>query len=69
MWVFMTEKSKTTYVSVFKELRDVFDITIESSMTDFEAAMRDGLKEVYPKIVINGCWFHYCQVCIIFSFS
>lgn len=28
-------------------------------MTDFEAALRKALKQLYPKAKLKGCWFHY----------
>ena len=38
-------------------------ISPKYSMSDFEKAMRKGIKNVYPEIKINGCHFHFCQVC------
>lgn len=28
-------------------------------MSDFEAGLRKALREVYPKAVVSGCWFHF----------
>lgn len=33
----------------------------DSIMTDFEAAMRNALRELLPHTHIRGCWFHYCR--------
>lgn len=30
-------------------------------MTDFEVAMRNAIRYVYPGIQIHTCWFHLCQ--------
>lgn len=30
-------------------------------MSDYERAMRNALRTVYPNCKIIGCWFHFCQ--------
>lgn len=30
-------------------------------MTDYEKAMRNALRELFPNSQLYGCWFHYCQ--------
>lgn len=30
-------------------------------MTDFETAMRNGLRKVFPEAQLKGCWFHYTR--------
>lgn len=36
-------------------------VTGHSIMTDFEKAMRNGIRHVYPTIKMYTCWFHFCQ--------
>ena len=31
-------------------------------MCDFEAALLNGLKEIFPEADMTGCWFHFSQV-------
>ena len=33
-----------------------------SSMSDWELALRNALKEVYPNTNVLGCWFHLTQI-------
>lgn len=30
-------------------------------MTDYERAMRQALRKLYPQAKLNACWFHFCQ--------
>ena len=30
-------------------------------MCDFEAALLNGLKEIFPEADVTGCWFHFSQ--------
>lgn len=42
----------------------MFQLKPKQFMTDFESGLRKALKEVYPKAVLYGCWFHY-RKCIL----
>lgn len=33
----------------------------ESIMTDFEVAMRNALRVIFPGVELNCCWFHFTQ--------
>ncbi|XP_044575625.1 uncharacterized protein LOC123259326 [Cotesia glomerata] len=62
-WVLMTKKSTIAYktaLSYFKtELAT--HITPQTIMTDFEAALDNAIKSVFPEAVHTGCFFHFCQ--------
>ena len=58
----MTSKDQGLYTAVLNRIVNLvpqFQPTI--SMSDWEAAPRNALKEVYPNINNYGCWFHFSQ--------
>lgn len=58
----MTNKSEASYRHVFLYINEhVFDMTCNSFMTDYELAMRNALRFVYPNAQFFACWFHFCQ--------
>lgn len=58
----MTRKTTKCYEAVFRYIKEhIFDCEGESFMTDYESAMRQGLKNVFPNNKLHACWFHYCQ--------
>ncbi|CAD6227404.1 GSCOCG00011996001-RA-CDS [Cotesia congregata] len=63
-WVLMNNKS-TCYLRVFKFLADNFkNFKPKYSMTDYEIALRNSLKEIFPGIQTKTCYFHYSQAVI-----
>lgn len=61
IYVLMSRKTERCYTHIFQSLRDSFPLNGKSIMTDFETAMRNALRNVYPNIELNTCWFHFCQ--------
>lgn len=57
----MSRKSERCYIHLFTALKQIFDLTGESFMTDFEIAMRNAIRHVYPGARLHTCWFHFCQ--------
>lgn len=58
----MSKKSQKCYTHVFQTLKEIFPLNGKSIMSDFESAMRNGIRNVYPTIKLYTCWFHFCQV-------
>ena len=56
----MTTKSQALYIAVLERIK-VPHFKPSASMSDWEIAPRNALKEVFPQIGIYGCWFHYTQ--------
>ena len=58
----MNKKSEEAYISLFKYLdENIFKLNAATFMTDYETAMRNALKLIYPNSKLYGCWFHFCQ--------
>ena len=58
----MTTKSQALYIAVLERISSkVPHFKPSASMSDWEIAPRNALKEVFPQIGIYGCWFHYTQ--------
>lgn len=57
----MSSKKKTLYKKIFKYLRDTFRISPKKVMSDFEASLRNAIKETWENSLILGCRFHYKQ--------
>ena len=62
--VIMTGKSGALYKAVFKKIKEELPDSVnpETVMCDFEAALLNGLKEIFPEADVTGCWFHFSQV-------
>lgn len=61
IYVLMSRKSERCYVHLFQTLQQMFPLNGHSVMTDFELAMRNAIRTVYPHIKLYTCWFHFCQ--------
>lgn len=67
IYVVMTEQSEENYTHVLKFIRDAVlpgnncFSTPSAALSDFEPAMRNAIRKVWPKIEVRGCNFHLCQ--------
>jgi len=66
--VLMTHKSEFSYRMIFHNLNTIikakkikFNFEKKHIMTDFEHALRNTLKELYPNCYLEGCFFHYSK--------
>lgn len=58
----MESKSTKAYECVFRLLKQYLqNITILSSMTDYEYAVINAVKKVYPDCEVKGCFFHFAK--------
>ena len=56
----MTGKYKELYKAIMINICGLLpELNPTSSMSDWEAAPRNALKEVYPNTNVLGCWFHF----------
>lgn len=61
-YILMTRKTEAAYTHVFQNIENtLFKLEPTSVMSDYERALRNALRTVYPNAQIIGCWFHFCQ--------
>lgn len=57
----MTNKSTELYERIFKYIeKNIFKLQPARFMADFESGLRKAIKNCYPYVALNGCWYHYC---------
>lgn len=60
MYVIMEKKTEKSYVKVFEILKTLLPTTqINTCMSDYEAALRKAVRNVFPGITVKGCFFHF----------
>lgn len=58
----MTRKTQEAYTHLFQCIEaEIINLEPTSFMTDYEVAMRNALRVVFPEAQLSSCWFHYCQ--------
>ena len=58
----MTAKDQNLYKAVLNDIRNLIpQFQPEVTMSDWEAAPRNAVKEIYPNVKHYGCWFHFSQ--------
>lgn len=62
----MDSKTIEAYTAVFECIvRLIPEYEIQEVLTDYENALKTALRNVFPNIILHGCWFHYKQVSVI----
>lgn len=65
--VLMSSKSEALYVAVLRYIQRIVPRFRPSLvMTDFETALQNAWKEVFPRCTVHGCYWHYCRVIMSF---
>jgi len=63
IYVLMESKTETAYTQVLMKCKVLFpEIKPICIMTDFEIALQNAFKIVYPDAIQHACFFHYVQV-------
>lgn len=58
----MSNRTTAAYKSVFEFIHEnLFPLNGKAIITDFELALRNGLRAVAPGTDLLGCWFHHCD--------
>lgn len=69
IYVLMTHKSQASYTHILRHIHeDLWALDAMMFMTDYEIAMRNALRSIFPDADHRCCWFHFCQVFYIFFF-
>ena len=61
--IFMTRRQKTDYDAVLNHLRQLLgdESKLETMVGDFEAAVWQSMKEIFPNVKLRGCHFHFTK--------
>lgn len=58
----MSNRTTEAYTSVYDYIhKNILPLNARGIITDFELALRNGLRSVVPATPLYGCWFHHCQ--------
>ncbi|XP_034935332.1 uncharacterized protein [Chelonus insularis] len=62
VYVLVTGKFKSVYVEILKQLQILEPrLDPKTIIVDFEIAFIHAVKEVFPNVLVKGCFFHYTQ--------
>ena len=68
LFAFLPDKKKETYKKAFQEMKHLLEehglgeLAAVQAMADFESAIRTSWSEVFPKIPLKNCLFHFNKV-------
>ena len=63
--VLMARKSREHYDAAFEKVVELIpEFKPERAMADAESAPRSSAKFLFDDLIVNICWFHYCQAII-----
>lgn len=58
----MSKRNTEIYVSALDYVnRNILPLNGGTIISDFQLAMRNGIRSIAPDVKMLGCWFHYCQ--------
>jgi len=58
----MDKRTKEAYTHLFRYIdENIFKFEPAGFMSDFEVALQNSLRDVFPSATTYGCWFHFCQ--------
>lgn len=63
LYILMTSKTESMYRRVFEEVRSLTDYAASPGnvLCDFEKALMNALRKVFPEAIVRGCLFHWKQ--------
>lgn len=61
----MEKKNASSYRIIFNKIKAMIPkVNVTNCMSDYEAATRKAIREVFPKSTLSGCYFHYVQAIV-----
>lgn len=66
VYALLPNKSTPCYVTFFEHLRQAcaavnINLVLGSAVVDFESALMAALRQIWPNIILRGCFFHFCS--------
>lgn len=69
-YVLMTHKTTAAYTHIFRHIHEeLWSLDASMFMTDYELAMRNAIRGLFPNADHRCCWFHFCQVILFLCHS
>jgi hypothetical protein len=59
IYALLPNKKEDTYRRLFSLVREVLNIDICKFKCDYEKALINAFKTVFPRAVVTGCYYHY----------
>ncbi|XP_066596444.1 uncharacterized protein [Prorops nasuta] len=61
IWVLMSGRTEIEYIRLFRYLKDsvLKDLNVSKIISDYEFALQNAIKTVFPHCTLMGCYFHY----------
>ena len=66
----MTSKTESLYTAVLRHVKGRSGpgpYLVETQVSDYEVAIMEAMKMEFPRARNQGCFFHFSQVCQLFS--
>lgn len=67
LYILLANKTQAIYERLFTILKEQFMIQIDQYKCDFELAVIQAVKKVYPNVKVTGCYFHYWKALVKMS--
>ena len=64
----INNKSEQGYIEMFTSFKNIltlensFNLNLRSITTDFEIALKNALRYVFPDIIQIRCYYHFCML-------
>jgi transposase-like protein len=67
VYAFLGSETQETYSTLLTVLRNILPLCYNGIrlVTDYESALMNAIREVFPNSQLVCCWFHYTNINII----
>jgi len=64
VYVFLGSETEETYSALFTVVLDLLPLNYDGIcfVTDYERALMNAVRTIFPTSELTCCWFHYTQV-------
>lgn len=57
----LPNKKESSYTNVFRILKELFNVNIRFFKSDWETAIINAVKSIYPQVRVKGCFYHFTK--------
>lgn len=64
VYVLLGSETEDTYSALFAVIRNILPLNYDRTrfVTDYERALMNAVRQIFPNCDLLCCWFHYTQV-------